>query len=438
MVNGERAVAHRPLVTNLSLGIYISVPFCRTKCTFCNFASGVFSPVVFDRYVEQVTGEIASAEQMAQRIGGAFEREVDSIYLGGGTPSILAPDQLKTLFQAVRQNFDVQRSAEITVECAPGTLSEELLGTLLECGVNRVSLGVQSFVDQECSSVGRLHKCETTPADIAALRQDGIGNISIDLIAGLPHQTSQSWEHSLRETLATGVPHASVYMLEVDEDSRLGNELLAGGSRYHAHHVPDEDLTADLYLIACETLERGGLHQYEISNFACAVTHGIGLRDSRHNLKYWTRQPYLGFGVDAHSMLLASDELREQGIEAVRFATPDSLETYSAAVIQFQPGNPRISQLVSSRTLVDKRSALEEEFFLGLRLNRGVSLEKIAEKYGADEMDQLKLTIEELASTGLLESHEGRIRLTARGRLLSNEVFARFLREPEAQTSRES
>jgi oxygen-independent coproporphyrinogen-3 oxidase len=398
----------------------------------------VFSRAVFDRYVEQVAAEIASAEQMAQRLGGAFEREVDSIYLGGGTPSILAPDQLKTLFQAVRQNFDVQRSVDITVECAPGTLSEELLGTLLECGVNRVSLGVQSFVDQECSSVGRLHKCETTLADIATLRRAGIGNISIDLIAGLPHQTSQSWEYSLNQTIATHVPHVSVYMLEVDEDSRLGNELLAGGSRYHAHHVPDEDLTADLYLMACEKLERGGLHQYEISNFACAVTHGIGLRDSRHNLKYWTRQPYLGFGVDAHSMLLASDELREQGVEAVRFATPDSLESYSAAAMQLQPGNARISQLVSSRTLLDPAAALEEEFFLGLRLNRGVSLEKIAKKFGAGQLKQLESTIEELASTGLLESYEGRIRLTARGRLLSNEVFARFLREPAAETSRES
>ena len=202
-----------------------------------------------------------------------------------------------------------------------------------------MSLGVQSFVDKECSSVGRLHTRDTTLADIARLRRAGIGNIGVDLIAGLPHQTEESWDYSLREILATSVPHASVYMLEVDEDSRLGNELLAGGSRYHAHHVPDEDLTADLYLAACEKLERGGLHQYEISNFACAVTHGIGLRDSRHNLKYWKRQPYFGFGVDAHSMLPADAELAEQGIEAVRFATPDSLEGFSAAAMQLQPGN---------------------------------------------------------------------------------------------------
>jgi oxygen-independent coproporphyrinogen III oxidase len=413
----------------LSLGIYISVPFCRSKCSFCNFASGVFSRAVFDRYVEQVGSDVAAAGPSADRLAARLDRQVDSIYLGGGTPSILAPDQLTTLFQSVRNNFDIDRSVEITVECAPGTLSDPVLAVLLESGVNRVSLGVQSFVDVECSSVGRLHTRATTLSDIARLRAAGIGNLGIDLIAGLPHQTAETWQYSLKETLATGVPHASVYMLEVDEDSRLGNELLAGGGRYHAHHVPDEDLTADLYLVACETLERGGLRQYEISNFARAMTHGIGLRDSRHNLKYWTRQPYLGFGVDAHSMLPADDELRGQGIEAVRFATPDSLEGYSAAALQLQPGNARISQLLASRTLVDPSSALEEEFFLGLRMNHGVSLAEIGERQGADRVAELGGVIAELVEGSLLEHCDGRLRLTPRGRLLSNEVFERFLRD---------
>jgi oxygen-independent coproporphyrinogen-3 oxidase len=264
-------------------------------------------------------------------------------------------------------------------------------------------------------------------SDIARLRSAGIGNIGVDLIAGLPHQTAKSWDYSLQELLATGVPHASVYMLEVDKDSRLGNELLAGGSRYHAHHVPDEDLTADLDLEACEKLERGGLHQYEISNFARAVTHGIGLRDSRHNLKYWTRQPYLGFGVDAHSMLPADVELRGQRIDAVRFATPDSLEGFSAAARQLQPGNARAAQLYSSRTLVDAKAALEEEFFLGLRMNRGVSLPDIVARYGAQRVAESDSSIAEMVEVGLLEHHNNRLGLTARGRLLSNEVFERFL-----------
>ena len=286
----------------------------------------------------------------------------------------LRPISWSACFARSANNFDVEPAAEITVECAPGTITDEVLEALLRCGVNRVSLGVQSFVDQECSSVGRLHTRAITLADIARLRASGIGNISLDLIAGLPHQTEESWQFSLGETLASGVPHVSVYMLEVDEDSRLGTELLAGGSRYHAHFVPDDDLTADLYLAACERLEKGGVQQYEISNFARPVTHGIGLWDSRHNLKYWTRQPYLGFGVDAHSMLPANSALQAEGVQAVRFATPDSLEGYSAAANELDPIASRAQQLRASRTLVDAQAALEESFFLGLRMNRGVSL----------------------------------------------------------------
>jgi oxygen-independent coproporphyrinogen-3 oxidase len=445
----------------MSLGIYISVPFCRTKCSFCNFASGVFSRAVFDRYVQQVSAEIREAQTIAQHLGGYLDRDVDSIYLGGGTPSVLAPAQLEQLLNVVRDNFEVAPSAEITVECAPGTLTPEILHALCRSGVNRVSLGVQSFVDQECSSVGRLHTRTTTLADIANLRSAGIANIGIDLIAGLPHQTPESWDFTLSETLATGVPHVSVYMLEVDEDSRLGSELLAGGSRYHAHFVPDDDLTADLYLAACERLEKGGVHQYEISNFARQVTHGIGLRDSRHNLKYWTRQPYLGFGVDAHSMLLADESLTGRGIEAVRFATPDSLEGYSSSVetswggaqlgvapLQRCIGEPpfatgfsrgrttdtdqhsppaRIRQLLASRTLVDTQTALEESFFLGLRMNRGISLSAIADHFGAEAVDEFRSDIAELTGAGLLEHEINALRLTPRGRLLSNEVFARFI-----------
>ena len=408
------------------------MPFCRTKCSFCNFASGVFSHALFDRYVGQVCAEIEAAQSIAHELEGEFVRQVDSIYLGGGTPSVLAPAQLERLFQAVRSSFDVDSAAEITVECAPGTISDEILEALLRCGVNRVSLGVQSFVDVECSSVGRLHTRAITLADIARLRASGIGNIGLDLIAGLPHQTEQSWEFSLAETLATGVPHVSVYMLEVDEDSRLGNEVLAGGSRYHAHFVPNDDLTADLYLAACERLEQGGVQQYEISNFARPVTHGIGLRDSQHNRKYWTRQPYLGFGVDAHSMLAADVRLKSEGVQSVRFAAPDSLEGYSAAADELQSVDARARQLRSSRSLIDAQAALEESFFLGLRLNRGVSLTELKQQFGDEAVESHQAAIAEMIQDELLEAAEDRLRLTGRGRLLSNEVFARFLREEDS------
>jgi oxygen-independent coproporphyrinogen-3 oxidase len=388
----------------MPLGIYISVPFCRTKCSYCNFASDVFSRAVFERYVDRVCADIENALQVAEEMGGQMERAVDSIYLGGGTPTVLEAGQLERIFGAVRQQFDVSPGAEVTVECAPGTLTGAVLESLLRCGVNRVSLGVQSFVDQEAAAVGRLHKRTTVLEDIARLRAAGIANINIDLIAGLPHQTAESWEFSVAEAIGTGAPHLSVYMLEVDEDSRLGSELLAGGTRYHAHFVPDEEAMADFYLAACEQLQSAKIAQYEISNFA---REGF---QSRHNLKYWTRQPYLGFGVDAHSMLTSATP----DIEAVRFAPADSLERYmSGAGLQ--------------RTAVSQRAALEESFFLGLRLTRGVSLRQLSTRFGGEAVENARTAIAEFVEAGLMERRGDCVCLTSRGRLLSNEVFERFI-----------
>ena len=429
----------------MPLGLYISVPFCRTKCTYCNFASDVFSRAVFDKYVSRLCHEISSAEHTAEQMGGSFELTVDSIYFGGGTPTLLDVAQLERIFVTIRQNFDVQSDAEITLECAPGTLSDEKIAAMAHVGVNRVSLGVQSFVDREAASVGRLHKRDTVLDDIARLRSAGISNVNVDLIAGLPHQNRESWYYSLTELIAIGVPHASVYMLEVDEDSRLGRELLAGGQKYHAHFVPDEDLTAELYEIACERLNAAGIHQYEISNFA---REGF---ESKHNLKYWTRHPYFGFGMDAHSMLPAvparynsdEDQKREghdfqscrntgdstdgtaesraltdipeyECTSAVRLANPENLEQYVS-------GAPRTKIIVSSD------AALQEALFLGLRLNRGLSLDQLRRKFGHIALAGLQENIKELISDGLLLCQDNIIRLTPRGRLLSNEVFERFV-----------
>lgn len=395
----------------MALGVYISVPFCRTKCSYCNFASDVFSRVVFERYVERVCADVTHSPQLASEMGGHIEREVDSIYLGGGTPTVLEAAQLQRIFDAVRDQFSVRADAEVTVECAPGTLGPEVLDGLLHCGVNRVSLGVQSFVDAEAAAVGRLHKRTTVLDDIARLRAAGIANINIDLIAGLPHQTAATWQESLSETLATGTSHVSVYMLEVDEDSRLGRELIAGGTRYHAHFVPDEEATADFYAAACEQLEAKGIAQYEISNFARSGS------ESRHNLKYWTRQPYLGFGVDAHSMLKSATPEDE----AVRFATADVLEKYVAG-------------LPAQKTAVSSANALEELFFLGLRLNRGLDLSEVGADFGQSSLDSVLTPVNQLIADGLLQRDGNRIRLTPRGRLLSNEVFQSFLAAPSAAT----
>jgi oxygen-independent coproporphyrinogen III oxidase len=389
----------------MPLGLYISVPFCRSKCTYCNFASDVFSRVMFEKYVEHLCAEIEHASENASAMEGLFERDSDTVYFGGGTPTLLDVALIERVFAAIVQNFSVGAHAEITVECAPGTLSEEMLDCFVRNGVNRVSLGVQSFADQEARSVGRLHNREIVLNDIARLRASGISNVNIDLIAGLPHQTIDSWNQSLDRLIATEVPHASVYMLEVDEDSRLGRELIAGGEKYHAHFVPDEDLTADMYEIACERLNAAGIDQYEISNFARA-----GL-ESKHNLKYWTRQPYLGFGVDAHSMLMT-----EKG--AVRFANPGELDSYLRGE-RLEP------------TFVSRTSALEENCFLGLRLTRGINLGEMAAQFGA-ETARIAQVIEELMESGLIEREGEDLRLTAKGRLLSNEVFEQFICTTEA------
>jgi putative oxygen-independent coproporphyrinogen III oxidase len=400
----------------MSLGLYISVPFCRTKCSYCNFASDVFSKSAYENYVARLLEDIASSRQFASELGCMFEETADSIYLGGGTPSILEAAQLLRIFAAVRAQFAVTPDAEITVECAPGTLTPALIETLLQCGVNRVSLGVQSFVDQEAQSVGRLHKRSIVLEEIDRLREAGLRNINIDLIAGLPHQTPESWAFSVSETIATATPHVSVYMLEVDDDSRLGRELIAGGSRYHAHFVPDEDATADFYEQACQMLAAAGIAQYEISNFARVVPPPNN--QSRHNLKYWTRQPYLGFGVDAHSFLAVDHH------QAIRFATPDSLDAYMNRV-------PHTVMPVSAQ------AAIEESFFLGLRLNRGIDPKSLLSFFKGCHPDPEPVegegpavwesAIQQCAQEGLLEQQGTTLRLTARGRLLSNEVFARFL-----------
>jgi oxygen-independent coproporphyrinogen-3 oxidase len=393
----------------MPLGIYISVPFCRTKCSYCNFASNVFSKVLFDRYIDRVCIDIDNAARIGAEMGGKTEHEVDSIYLGGGTPTMLDAVQLQRIFSAVRRQFNVDADAEITVECAPGTLDEGMIEILVRCGANRVSLGVQSFVDQEAAAVGRKHNHSIILQDIARLRSAGISNLNLDLIAGLPHQTAESWSFSLTETIGAVVPHVSVYMLEVDEDSRLGRELLAGGTRYHAHFVPDEDAAADFYLEACERLHSTGSPQYEISNFARAGS------ESRHNLKYWSRRPYLGFGVDAHSMLLSVS----RDFDAVRFSLADSLEDY-------------LGEKKLQRTVVSRHAALEESLFLGLRLNRGVSLDELAANFGDRAFEDASVIISECVVDGLMERQESFVRLTPRGRLLSNEVFERFIGTGEA------
>jgi len=399
------------------VGIYISVPFCKAKCTFCNFASGVFGAERMQQYVDRLCLEIRGTHAAAINLGVSLPRMVDTIYFGGGTPSLLSAGQFQQIFQHLRGEFDVDADAEITLECAPGQLSDETLDELLRQGMNRVSFGVQSFVDIETAAVGRLHTEQQCEVEFARVRGAGVREFNVDLIAGLPHQTSQSWQYSVEQAIASGAPHISVYLLEVDDESRLGREMLGMGSRYSAATVPSEDETAEWYQRACAALDAAGVHQYEISNFA---REG---HCSRHNLKYWQRQAYVGFGLDAHSMLAA-------GHEAVRFANTSDLDKYlgdAASTTPFRLFESAPSAAATEVDVIGRGEAFEESLFLGLRLNEGVDLDRLRGQFGEAMLRAAMPALLEVRDAGLLELSSERMRLTPRGRLVSNEVFSRLL-----------
>ena len=340
----------------------------------------------------------------------ALPHAVDTIYLGGGTPSLLAPELIAQLFAAIRAEFNIDPRAEITVECAPGQLTDATLAALVDAGVNRVSLGVQSFIDSEAHSSGRLHSRAIIADDLKRLRAAGITNLNIDLIAGLAGQTLATWNESLQVLTDSSVPHASIYMLEVDEDSRLGREMLAGGARYHAELVPSDETIARMYETAIEKLANAGLNQYEISNFSRS---GF---ESLHNLRYWQRRPYLGLGLDASSMLkaVAEDGSPELGY-VLRSTTGDDLNAFLS-----DASEPESAWLSPA-------SQHEEAWFLGLRLNAGVQVAELEREFGTHTVIPALDAVPPLAQDGLLSFADGLVRLTPKGRLLSNEVFQEFL-----------
>ena len=385
-----------------TLGLYISVPFCRAKCTYCNFASGVFPTSEHGRYVELVCRELRDARERAMRAGWRLPERVGSVYLGGGTPSTLDPEHLRQIFAAISESFVVDPDAEITIECAPGQIAPEFIKVMVEVSTTRVSLGVQSMVNAEAAATGRMHTRAIVEEDVRRLHEAGL-TVNVDLIAGLPGQTVASWSESVGALCGLGVEHASLYMLEVDEDSRLGRELIGGGARYGAGLVATDDTVAAMYEAGCERLERAGLRQYEISNFARAGA------ESRHNLRYWRREPYLGVGLDAHSMLRYVDG------DVMRFCNTDDFADYLNGELEVE---------VES---VDRTAQLEEAWFLGLRLVEGVSLAALRAEFGIKAVAECDGVLAELVADGLLTREEQRVALTTRGRMLSNEVFGRFL-----------
>ena len=362
-------------------GVYVSYPFCAQKCTYCNFASGVFPREQEQRYVEALRAEISAQK---------WQWRPETLYFGGGTPSAMPVEDLRATLAAIPGYPWI----EATLEAAPGSITAEKAREWAEAGINRVSLGVQSFVEREIRRTGRKHTAQTVSGDLDVLRTAGIRNANIDLIAGLSGQTEASWRESLDWVERLAPEHVSVYMLEVDEDSRLGKEMLLGGVRYGAADAPSDDQTADFYEIAVERLERMGIQRYEISNFARPG------RESRHNLKYWKMEPYVGFGADAHSF---DGHARSQNRETVEeyLKQPLACGRYDGAC--------------------DCEGAeMSEKFFLGLRLTEGI-------RPSAEEWQRYAEPIRRFLACGLLAVSAGVLRLTPRGILLSNEVFQEFL-----------
>ncbi len=375
----------------MTSGLYIQVPFCQTKCTYCNFHTGVFSPNLYAPYATAITHEIEL------RSSGTWPT-FNTVYVGGGTPSLLLPANLKAILDSVRAHFKCALE-EATLEADPETITREKAAAWLAAGFNRISLGAQSFNDVELKAAGRMHRRADTFAAIEILREAGFRNITLDLIAGMPHQTAATWRDSIENLLRTKPEHISIYLMEIDEGSHLGKEVLAGGQRYSAGALPTDDEMASFYEHACERLAAEGFEHYEISNWAQP-----GFR-SRHNLKYWRREPYLGLGAGAHSF----DGAR-------RWANSHDPAAYVSAINRGQLP-------VEQNEAVTPQQAHEERIFLGLRLLDGVDISSLRGESG----DAISGRIEELRAQGLLIVENGRVRLAPDRVAISNEVFVALL-----------
>jgi oxygen-independent coproporphyrinogen-3 oxidase len=336
--------------------------------------------------------------EMWQRSHG---EHVCSVYLGGGTPSLLPANFIGDFLIAIRNFFDLDKAAEISMEANPGTVDEAYLGEIRRTGVNRLSLGVQSFKESELEMLGRIHTSTEAEAAVRHARRAGFDNLNLDLIYGLPGQTLNDWRFSLEEATALKPEHLSLYALTLEHDTPL-QALIDNGTLPQI----DADLAADQYELAEDLLEKNGYVHYEISNWARTG------RECRHNLVYWHNFPYLGVGAAAHSFMGGR-----------RIANTNSLDKYLADFTGQSPWKPEMDEEISPAL------ELAETVILGLRLGEGVSEEAVKTRFGVDISERFRPQIEEMAGAGLMEQVDGRLKLTSRGRLLSNEVFWRFLPE---------
>lgn len=373
----------------LGTGVYVHIPFCRSRCSYCDFATDIYRDSgAVERYVDSLTSEIQNSRIIVQS-------PADTVYFGGGTPSLLTPQQVERIIETVRDRIGITFDAEITMEMNPATVTLESLTAYRSLGVNRASFGVQTFDDTALKLLARGHNADDARNTFKLLREAGFDNISLDLIAGLPGQTLGQWEQNLNEALGLSPEHISLYLLEIHQGTPLAEQIHSG-----RQPLPDEELAAQMYEMMLDRLAAAGYSQYEISNFS------LPGRESRHNSKYWTLDPVFGFGVSAHSF--------------------DGCERYSN-----ERDTAKYVEMISSggsaevtRETVDLCS---EYIFLGLRLNAGIDIADFRNRFGVEFMVKYEHEAASLLESELVEIADGRIRLTRFGRLYSNEVFALFV-----------
>jgi putative oxygen-independent coproporphyrinogen III oxidase len=375
-------------------GIYIHIPFCRARCSYCDFATGAYEGALAARYVKAVCAEIKNFRREEESFIAA-----DTIYFGGGTPSLLTPAQVSEILEEVHARFSLAEDAEVTMEMNPGTLTPQVLKEFRQLGVNRASFGAQTFDDAELRRLGRTHTAEDVRLTIRYLQESGFTNTSFDLIAGLPAQTLSSWSRNLDEALGLRPQHLSFYLLEVHEGTPLAAQIRRG-----QQPKPDEDVAVEMYRLMLDRASAEGYEHYEISNL-CQPGY-----ESRHNSKYWTGTPVYGFGCSAHSYDGQHTRWANER-DAARYT--ELIETKGAAVVE--------------TTELDERDVRAESVFLGLRLMRGLNLEEHRARFGKDLREDYASELERFRDAGLIEFDDELMKLTRNGVLLSNEVFSAFV-----------
>lgn len=374
----------------MNTGVYLHIPFCRSRCSYCDFAVSIYQADLAERYVDALWAEVSG---FGFQVSGS---EIDTVYFGGGTPSLLSAAQAGKILKAVDEKFSVQSNAEITMEMNPATLTLEKARDFRALGVNRASFGAQTFDDNELKRLGRKHTADDVRKTIELLREADFTNVSFDLIAGLPRQTVRDWEYNLDEALKLKPEHISLYLLEIHEGTPLAKHIEEG-----KQPLPDEDLAGEMYEMLVEKCAAAGYEQYEISNFCLS---GF---ESRHNSKYWTLDAVYGFGCSAHSFDGANKRWANER-DTVRYV--EMIETVKTAVVETTIINPA-----------------SEFIFLGLRMMRGVDLSEYQKRFGIDLLAEYQEELTNIFAAELLEIADNHLRLTKRGALFSNEVFAVFV-----------